>query len=206
MLLIGWRKFATWHDQSEALLDLGSNTSFKHVISVEFLRIFLRRHFKGKPVVVSRNIGCFLRLVLGTNKIFCHPLISIKDPSHNPLSSISAQSERGWDLAQDSCIMQVIVLNYGRFATKSSRCNHLFVLNSLKQFRMNYKWVITIQVSETTLQLCSELTSLCSEATCSERTILHYVLPPQASGWCFFVAIRQRSIRFFSNFLVRPEQ
>ena len=33
------------------------------VISKEFLRSFLRRHFAGKPVVTSRNIGCFLRLV-----------------------------------------------------------------------------------------------------------------------------------------------
>ena len=32
------------------------------VISMEFLRCFLRRHFAGKPPVVSRNFGCFLRL------------------------------------------------------------------------------------------------------------------------------------------------
>jgi len=29
---------------------------------MDFLRSFLRRHFAGKPVVVSRNMGCFLRL------------------------------------------------------------------------------------------------------------------------------------------------
>ena len=34
-----------------------------HVISMEFLRSFLRRHFARKPVAASRNIGCFLRLV-----------------------------------------------------------------------------------------------------------------------------------------------
>ena len=28
---------------------------------MEFLRSFLRRHFVGKPVVVSLNVGCFLR-------------------------------------------------------------------------------------------------------------------------------------------------
>ena len=33
------------------------------VISMEFLRSFLRRPFAGKPVVASGNIGCFLRLV-----------------------------------------------------------------------------------------------------------------------------------------------
>ena len=30
---------------------------------MEFLRLFLRRHFE-KPVVVSRNVGCFLRLTI----------------------------------------------------------------------------------------------------------------------------------------------
>ena len=29
---------------------------------MEFLRSFLRRHLAGKPVVASRNIGCFRRL------------------------------------------------------------------------------------------------------------------------------------------------
>ena len=33
-----------------------------HVISMEFLRSFLRRHFAGKPVVASPNVSCFLRL------------------------------------------------------------------------------------------------------------------------------------------------
>ena len=32
------------------------------VISMEFLRSFLRRHFAGKQVVASRNVDCFLRL------------------------------------------------------------------------------------------------------------------------------------------------
>ena len=32
------------------------------VISMEFLRWFLRRHLTGKPVVASPNVGCFLRL------------------------------------------------------------------------------------------------------------------------------------------------
>ena len=31
-------------------------------ISMDFLQSFLRRHFAGKPVVVSQNVGCFLRL------------------------------------------------------------------------------------------------------------------------------------------------
>ena len=29
---------------------------------MEFLKSFLRRYFAGKPVVASRNVGCFLRL------------------------------------------------------------------------------------------------------------------------------------------------
>ena len=35
-----------------------------HVISMEFLRSFLRRHLAGKPVIASPNVGCFLRLLL----------------------------------------------------------------------------------------------------------------------------------------------
>ena len=31
---------------------------------MEFLRSFLRRHFAGKPLVPSRNVGFFLRLHL----------------------------------------------------------------------------------------------------------------------------------------------
>ena len=47
-----------------------------------------------------------------------------------------------------------------RCIIKSIRCHHLFVSNSLKRFRMDYKRVITSSVSETTLQLCSESISL----------------------------------------------
>ena len=31
---------------------------------MEFLRSFLRRHFVGKTVVASRNLGCFHRLII----------------------------------------------------------------------------------------------------------------------------------------------
>ena len=34
----------------------------RHVICMEFLRLFLRRHFAGKPAVASRTVGCFLKL------------------------------------------------------------------------------------------------------------------------------------------------
>ena len=30
---------------------------------MEFLCSFLRRHFEGKPVMASRNVGCSLRLI-----------------------------------------------------------------------------------------------------------------------------------------------
>ena len=43
---------------SEALPRSGQ----RRVISMECLRSFLRRHFAGKPVVASQNIGYFLRL------------------------------------------------------------------------------------------------------------------------------------------------
>ena len=58
VLLIGCIKFPTRHDQAEAL----PRSVLWRVISMEFLRSFLGRHLAGKPVVVSRNVGCFLRL------------------------------------------------------------------------------------------------------------------------------------------------
>ena len=44
--------------QSDALFRSG----WYRVITIEFLRPFLRRHFVGKPVEASRNVGYFLRL------------------------------------------------------------------------------------------------------------------------------------------------
>ena len=57
-LLIGWIKFSTRHDQSEAL----PRSAQWRVISMEFLRSFLRHHLAGKPVVASPNVSCFLKL------------------------------------------------------------------------------------------------------------------------------------------------
>ena len=54
VLLIGWCKFPSWQDQSEAPPSYG----YWRVISMEFLR----RHFAEKPLVTSRNVGCFLGL------------------------------------------------------------------------------------------------------------------------------------------------
>ena len=58
VLLIGWSTFPTRHDQSEAL----PRSSYWCVISMEFLRSFLRRHFAGKPLVTWRNVVCFLSI------------------------------------------------------------------------------------------------------------------------------------------------
>ena len=58
MLLIGWCRFPRRHDQSEALPRSGE----WRVISMEFLRSFLRRYFAGKPPMTSRNFVCFLRI------------------------------------------------------------------------------------------------------------------------------------------------
>ena len=52
-------------------------------ISMEFLRLFLRRHFAGKPVVISQNVGCFLRLD------FSHPNPYIFKKCLTPLSGTS---------------------------------------------------------------------------------------------------------------------
>ena len=50
--------FPSAHDQSEALPKSG----YWHLNSMKFLQSFLRRHFTGKPVVVLKKVGCFLRL------------------------------------------------------------------------------------------------------------------------------------------------
>ena len=52
-LLIGW-KFASSNQKHYP--DLGSEI----VISMEFLRSFLRLHFTGKPLKLSQNVGYFL--------------------------------------------------------------------------------------------------------------------------------------------------
>ena len=54
VLLIGWRAPPV---RSTA------RSRYWCVISMEFLWSFLRCHFTGKPGVVSRNVGCFLRLL-----------------------------------------------------------------------------------------------------------------------------------------------
>ena len=33
----------------------------RHQYEIEFLRLFLRRHFAGKPVLASQNDSCFLK-------------------------------------------------------------------------------------------------------------------------------------------------
>ena len=59
VLLIGWDEFPMRHDPSEAL-----PRSVWWRVNSSFLRSCLRRHLAGKPVVVSLNVGCFLRLLL----------------------------------------------------------------------------------------------------------------------------------------------
>ena len=59
LLRVAWE---SWFTQSEA----PPRSGYCRVISMEFLCSFLRRHFAGKPVVPSRTVGCFLRLVIYT--------------------------------------------------------------------------------------------------------------------------------------------
>ena len=56
VLLIGLCKFPSLHDLSEAL----PRFLYWHVINMEYLRSFLRRHFAGKPVVASWKVARFL--------------------------------------------------------------------------------------------------------------------------------------------------
>ena len=58
VFLIGWAVWEICFNQSEELPKSGK----RRVISMEFLRSFLRRYFTWKPVVVSWNVGCFIRL------------------------------------------------------------------------------------------------------------------------------------------------
>ena len=51
--------FPSANDQSETL----PRSGYWHLISMKFLQSFLRRHFTGKPVVVVKNVGCFLTVV-----------------------------------------------------------------------------------------------------------------------------------------------
>ena len=62
VLLMGWSEFPSQHDLSDALPKSGK----WQVIAMEFLRSLLRRNFAGKPMIASRNVGCFLRLTLPT--------------------------------------------------------------------------------------------------------------------------------------------
>ena len=55
VLLIGWIKFPTQHDQLETLPRSGK----WRVISMEFLRSFLGRHLEGKPVVGRQMSAVF---------------------------------------------------------------------------------------------------------------------------------------------------
>jgi len=61
--VIGWKIAST---NQKHYPDLGS----EHVISMEFLHTFLRRHFVRKTVVASRNVGCFHRLIIIFNSLF----------------------------------------------------------------------------------------------------------------------------------------
>ena len=53
-LLIGWNNFQPIRNTTQIWV-------MTRQISMEFLHLFLRCHFAGKPVKASRNVGCFLR-------------------------------------------------------------------------------------------------------------------------------------------------
>ena len=80
-----------------------------------------------------------------------------------PLKEVSYFMEMFWYVV--SLELRSFHCKSFRRIMKSIRHNQVFVLNSLKRFRMNYKRVITSSVSETTLHICSESTSLCGETT-----------------------------------------
>ena len=71
VLLIGW-KFASTNQK---------HYHQKHLISMDLLLSFLRRHFAGKPVVASRNVICFLTLPTGNVNLF---IIAFEVRERNP--------------------------------------------------------------------------------------------------------------------------
>ena len=66
MLLIGWIKFLMRYDQSEALPRSGK----WFIISMEFLRSFLRRHLAGKLLVASSKAFHSYTIYLWKNSQF----------------------------------------------------------------------------------------------------------------------------------------
>ena len=60
VLLIGCVAWEIWFNQSEQL----PRSGWWSVISMEFLRSFLRRHLVWKPFVASPNVSYFLRLLI----------------------------------------------------------------------------------------------------------------------------------------------
>ena len=65
-----------WKVKSEHYPDLGSDAS-----SVwNFQRSFLRPHFAGKPVLMSRNVGYFLRLEMPVPRILLNIIYFLTQP------------------------------------------------------------------------------------------------------------------------------
>ena len=59
--------------------DLAYRVSASRITSLKFLRSFLGCHFAGKPLVTSRNISCFLRLLPHeVSEMSCHFVLTTK--------------------------------------------------------------------------------------------------------------------------------
>ena len=86
-----------WKVKSEHYPDLGSDAS-----SVwNFQRSFLRPHFAGKPVLMSRNVGYFLRLEMPVPRILLN-IIFYLDTASEEQSALKSQSERQLPALVDS--------------------------------------------------------------------------------------------------------
>ena len=96
VFLIGW-KFASTNEKHYP--DLGS----AYVISMEFLRSFLRRHFVGRPVVASRNVCCS---VSGQGVISCRHVL--KSPfSDRWKSGLRCSNKTGTSVDDGALIKQL---------------------------------------------------------------------------------------------------
>ena len=81
-------RFSDWSCRAGNLIQPIRSTT--QVISMEFLRSFLRRHLAGKPMIASLNVGCFLRLT--KMLIWCFYLIVLQKCDHI-LTELWAQDE-----------------------------------------------------------------------------------------------------------------
>ena len=86
---------------------------------MEFLRSFFRRHFAGKPVVASRNVGWFLRLAVLSRWEFSIGGSGTIDW----WNCILLVQREGYRYAFKHVILHIITMKYHSFTTNTNHTN-----------------------------------------------------------------------------------